>query len=189
LLFTVFPVNPASVRQGQDARRHEKKTYPGGNASLTIGVSWGDDNKGEAFTGALSMDLRTEFHLAQQERGWAFGAYAELGKMGMERDHGWIYGGGLQVLSPSFWFMDAAWSIGVYGHEFDCGNSFGLTTGLSIGIRPRFWKWDFLLAVRADYRTSIDGSENIVTIGLQADLVVALVYMLGSSALSGTGIW
>ena len=190
LLFATIMLggHPARAQEQQVAETKKKTFYPGVNTSITLGASWGDSGYRTPLDGAFSMGLRSEFHISKQERGWGVGLYAEVTDPGSLIDSRWLYGGGLMFVSPEFLYMGAACSMGVYHRQSKRGDLTGLTTGLTIGLRPRLTTWDFLLAARVDFRTAVGANENIVTVGVQLDLMAALA-LIAAQDLSAAAIW
>ncbi len=160
------------------ARGKTEKFYAYANASIGLGASWGDSGYRDPLSGDFSGFFRSELYFSNKKRGWGLGIYAELSDPGSLIESRLLYGGGLMLVSPDFFYMSAAWSAGVYQREYRHGELSGLTTGLSIGFRPRVTAWDFLVAARVDLRTAVGVDENIVTLSMQLDLVALVALML-----------
>ena len=185
---TSAPVHATSARApGNKPRRasHAPAFFPQANISLTFGATWGDSDYPVPLEGAFAFAARAELHVAWQRGGWGFGVYGEIADPGSYFEARWLGGGGVMILSPRLWYLGAAWSGGAYGRESETGAYPGLTSGLSVGLRPRVWYWDFVIAFRVDLRSAVGRDEKSVTVGIQLDL--AGLFVLTMLAVNPTG--
>jgi len=155
------------------------------NVSVTLGSTWGDSEYVTPLSGAFAFGVRAEAHLARQDGGWALGLYGEAGDPGSHFEARWLGGGGLMLLSPRLLVFGAAWSIGVYGRESTIGAYSGLTSGLTVGLRPRAFVWDFLIAARVDVRSANSRAEKTITVGVQLDVGVLIYLVAGGLKVAG----
>lgn len=158
--------------------------YPLVNLSMTLGATWGDSGYATPLEGAFAFGLRGELSFSLRRPGWGLGIYGEIGEPGSLFESRWLGGGGINLLSPRLWYLGAALSAGFYGRESRENAYPGFTTGLSLGLRPRAFVWDFLLAFRVDLRQAIGRDEQSVTIGAHLDLAAAVA--LVALALKGS---
>lgn len=152
-----------------------------------LGATWGNTEYVTPLDGAFSFSLRAEGSYALRPGSWALGVYGELTEPGSLFQARWLGGGGLQVLTPPLWIFGGSLSTGLYGRDGGAdprGDYAGFTAGAAFGLRPRAFWWDFLLAVRVDYRQALGRHEQSFTVGVQLD--VGILFALGGMALKGS---
>jgi hypothetical protein len=151
---------------------------------MTFGSTWGDSEYVTPLDGQFAFSLRGEVAISMQRGSWGFGLYAEVADPGSHFESRWLGGGGLHLLSPRLWIFGGELSSGFYRRESETGAYNGFTSGLALGLRPRFCFWDFLVAVRVDLRHAFGRDEQSVTVSAQVDL--AVLFLLGAMALKGS---